>query len=249
MRVFVLLAGAGLALGSGQVASAADMPVKAPVFQIAAYNWTGWYVGAHGGGGWSFKGWTDVTAAPLDEGSHNASGGLAGGQIGYNWQSGPVVIGVEAQASWANLNSSHVSLAFPTDSDRTRVDALGTFAVRLGYAWDRLLFYAKGGGAWAHDKFSITDIPSGITYANFTQTRWGWMVGAGVEHGITGNWSAKLEYNYMDFGSARSDNVVCSPNFGCTGPGGSFNESVVQRIQLLKAGINYRFGGPLVAKY
>jgi outer membrane immunogenic protein len=129
------------------------------------------------------------------------------------------------------------------------VDSLGTVALRLGYAVDRILFYAKGGGAWAHDRFSITDIPSGITYARFDQSRWGWMAGGGVEYGVTSNWSMKVEYNYMDLGTERTNNIVCGPNFGCTGPGGTFNQDVRQRIQVVKGGINYRFGGPVTARY
>ena len=129
---------------------------------------------------------------------------------------------------------SAVSNVFPTDRIRSRVDALGTFAGRLGYAMDRSLLYVKGGGAWAHDKFSITDIPTGITYARFDQTRWGWMIGAGLEHGITVNWSAKIEYNFMDLGTERSTNVVCSPNFGCVGPGGSFAFALACKLEALR---------------
>ena len=77
------------------------------------------------------------------------------------------------------------------------------------------------------------------------------MVGAGVEYAFTQNWSAKIEYNYMDFGTVRSSNVVCSPNlFGCVGPGGTFNEDVKQTVQIVKGGINYRFSElPLIARY
>ena len=226
-------------------ASAADLPFKAPVRAVpVAYDWTGFYIGVHVGGGWADKHWFDTTTLTLDEGSHTVSGWLAGGQIGYNRQIGAWVFGIEVQASAADLTGSAVSNVFPTDRIASRVDALGTFAARIGYAWDRALLYVKGGGAWAHDKFSITDIPTGITYARFDQTHLGWMLGLGFEYGITRNWSAKVEYNYMDLGTERSINVICNPNFGCIGPGGSFNEDVAQRIQLVKFGVNYRFGAP-----
>jgi outer membrane immunogenic protein len=226
-------------------AVAADLPVKAPPYRAPlAYDWTGFYIGAHAGGGWADKHWFDATGPTLDEGAHTASGWLAGGQLGYNRQIGAWVFGLEVQASAADLDGSAVSNVFPTDRIRSRVDALGTFAGRIGYAADRALLYVKGGGAWAHDKFSITDIPTGITYAHFDQTRLGWMLGGGVEYAVVGNWSAKVEYNYMDLGTERSSNVLCNPNFGCVGPGGSFNEDVAQRMHVVKAGINYRFGAP-----
>lgn len=247
-----LIAVVGSVIGLAGHAGAADLPARAPIYQpppVFLYNWSGFYIGAHAGGGWGRKHWVDTTFAPLDEGSHDVSGALAGGQIGFNFQAGAWVFGLEGQASWADLTGEHVSLAFPTDRDRTRVDALGTVAGRVGYAFDRVLLYGKGGVAWAHDKFSITDIPSGITYANFVQTRWGWMAGAGLEYGLTANWSAKIEYNYMDLGTVRATNVICSPNFGCGGPGGSFNEDVSQQLHVVKVGINYRFGGPVVAQY
>lgn len=242
---------ASLLAALADLAAAADLPIKAPVYKappvVAVYNWTGFYIGAHAGGGWGRKHWVDTTLAPLDEGSHDVSGALAGGQIGYNVQIGAWVLGAEAQASWADLTGDHVSLAFPTDRDRTRVDALGTVAARLGYAFDRVLVYAKGGVAWAHDKFSVTDIPTGITYAHFDQTRWGWMAGAGLEYGITANWSAKIEYNYMDLGTKRSTNIICSSTIFCGL--GSFNEDVTQHLHVVKAGINYRFAEPVIAKY
>jgi outer membrane immunogenic protein len=251
MRRLVLAA--VFAMSGVASASAADLParpiLKAPP-QVPAYSWVGFYAGVHVGGGWADKHWVDTTLAPLDEGSHTARGWLAGGQVGYNMQAGAWVYGIEIQASAADLRGNRQSPVFPTDDDRSRVDALGTIAARLGYAWDRSLLYAKAGVAWAHDRFSIRDIPTNFVYANFDQVRWGWMVGAGLEYALMQNWSAKIEYNYMDLGTGRSTNVLCIPNnFGCVGPGGSFNEDVTQRVHVVKGGLNYRFGGPLVARY
>jgi outer membrane immunogenic protein len=229
-------------------ASAADLPVKAPILKTpAVYNWSGFYVGLHAGGGWGSARWVDVTdpSFPEDEGTHNVSGWLAGGQLGFNIQQGAWVFGVELDASWTNIKGDKNSLVFPRDLDQTRVDSVGTIAARLGYAFDRTLFYVKGGAAWARNKYSIVDIPTGINYANFNQNRWGWMVGAGLEYGLAPNWSLKLEYNYLDLGTGRSDNVGCNPNPGflfCDPPG-MFNQDVTQRLHLAKLGINYRFGG------
>jgi outer membrane immunogenic protein len=228
-----------------QFAVAADLPVKAQLqapAMAAAYNWTGLYIGAHVGAGWGNEHFVDTTEAPfLDEGSHEVSGGLIGGQIGYNLQMGSMVFGVEAQGSFAELTGSHVSLAFDTDRLSTRVDRLGAFTGRIGVAWDRSLLYARGGAAVAHARYSSTDIPLGVTYANHEQTRWGWLAGGGLEYGLGGNWSANIEYNYMDFRTGRSTNVVCNPNL-CL-PTGMFNEDVTQRLHVVKGGFNYRFEG------
>ena len=120
-------------IGLAGLAGAADLPAEGahlPPPPVFLYDWSGFYIGAHAGGGWGRKHWVDTTLAPLDEGSHDVTGALAGGQIGFNFQAGSWVFGVEGQASWADLTGEHISLAFPTDRDRTRVDALGTVAGR-----------------------------------------------------------------------------------------------------------------------
>ena len=128
------------------------------------------------------------------------SGGLAGGQIGANYQAGSWVFGVEADASWADLTGNTAcatGIVAVAANCRAKVDALGTFAGRLGFALDRVLLYGKGGAAFANDKYELNSIAA---YQS-NETRWGWMVGAGIEYSFTDNWSAKIEYNYLDFGT------------------------------------------------
>jgi outer membrane immunogenic protein len=245
----------GLAISS---ASAADlparMPVKAPVVvPVAVYNWSGFYIGAHVGGVWGKKDWTDTTVnPPADVGSHNVSGLIAGGQVGFNWQSGDWVYGIEAQASWSNADGRH---EFGNAFFTTEVKWLGTIAGRLGYARDRWLWYVKGGAAFAHDEHAIgstVQIVQGAIVVNPGQvlfegdkTRWGWMVGAGVEYGIASNWSAKLEYNYMDFGDKTISFAALPPL-----PPATITAKIDQHLHVVKFGINYRFGAPaLVARY
>jgi outer membrane immunogenic protein len=226
-------------------ALAADLPARMPVKAapapiVAVYNWTGFYIGAHGGYGWGEKQWTETTlAAPRPEGSFDVNGPLAGGQIGFNFQTGMWVFGVEAQASWARIDGDRASLAFPAQRIHTRADALGTFAGRLGVAFNNVLVYGKGGAAWVHDKYSV----SGTAVASWDDTRWGWMAGGGVEVALSPNWSIKGEYNFMDFGTERYNNIACTG--ACT----PFNEDVKQHIHVVKFGVNYRFGGPVVARY
>src|ERR1700760_1575283 len=121
------------ALGPPAPASAADMAVKAPppAPLPVIYNWSGFYIGANGGGGWSDKCW-DVTSfrvpvTSFREGCHDASGGGVGGQIGYRWQSTNWVFGLEAQGDWADLTASNVSLFIPAWTNNSKVEALGLF--------------------------------------------------------------------------------------------------------------------------
>jgi outer membrane immunogenic protein len=264
MKKYVV-AGASLLAGVVSATSlmAADMPLKAAAYKAPPpeiFNWTGFYIGVHGGGGWGSSdaatvpqgvpGLGAVTAAPV---TTNSSGGLAGGQIGYNYQTGMWVWGAEAQASWANLTgSSACSVAAGGVVISTaclgsaKVDALGTVAGRLGIAFDRVLFYGKGGGAWTSDSYQtvLTAPLAGFngTVFNASDTRWGWMVGVGAEYAFTPNWSAKLEYNYMDLGTQRL-------HFTSVTTALTSDVDIRQRVNVVKAGINYRFGGPVVAKY
>ena len=221
-----------LAIG---VAQAADIPppvYKAPIpLPPPAFSWTGFYIGAHGGGGWSTKEWFAPDGFP--EGSYNLNGFLAGGQIGYNLQSGWVVVGIEADGSWTNLKGT--GICFTDERCTSKVTALGTITGRIGGTVDHALLYIKGGGAWAREKH--TDVFDGFGTAS--STRWGWIIGGGVEYAFTPNVSGKLEYNYMDFGTKL---------LHFTGSE-DFNERIRQSVHAVKIGINYRFGGPVVAKY
>ena len=166
-----------------QPAAAADLPVayRAPQNYVI-FTWTGFYFGAHGGGAWGRK---DAAIAPFVFGGAlvgppgtniDISGGLAGGQIGANYQAGSWVFGVEADASWADLtgNTACVTgIVGVAANCRAKVDALGTFAGRLGFALDRVLFYGKGGTAFANDKYELNSIAA----YRANETRWGWMVG------------------------------------------------------------------------
>src|SRR6478735_906133 len=152
----LLLAAAGL-IGLGMApALAADLPArtytKAPPIVAPIYNWGGFYIGLNGGGGSSHKCWDINTvggvAVPVTaEGCHDATGGLAGGQIGYRWQATNWVFGLEAQGDWANLKGSNVSspAALAPLVNQSKIDAIGLFTGQVGYAWNNVLWYVKGG--------------------------------------------------------------------------------------------------------
>jgi outer membrane immunogenic protein len=122
---------------------------------------------------------------------------------------------------------------------------LGTIAGRVGVAWDKTLLFGKAGGAWVNDTYRVIDLASGGTVSAGDETRWGWMVGIGVERAFIDNWSLKIEYDFMGFGKNRVT-LTCSPVFcGVPTP---VPEDIGQNISVVKAGINYHFGGPIIAK-
>lgn len=242
MKKYVLAGISVVALTAAlQPAAAADLPVayRAPQNYVI-FTWTGFYLGAHGGGGWGRK---DATIAPFLSGgaligppgtNMDVSGGLAGGQIGANYQEGSWVLGVETDASWADLTSNAncaIGIVGVAANCSAKVNALGTFAGRLGFALDRVLLYGKGGAAFANDKYEINTISA----LRANETRWGWTVGAGIEYAFADSWSAKIEYNYLDFGTRDlrfSDAAVLL----------SLDVNIREHIHVAKVGINYRFG-------
>jgi len=240
-------------------------PVKAP---ILAVNWTGFYVGGFGGGilGTADWGFVSGTANP------HVAGYILGGAIGYNVQTGQWVFGVEADLGKTNLTGG-TGCATPLSGTVSGGNAapmfqmtcnawanwLATATARVGYAWERALFYVKGGGAWANEQFSATcnlgpvsaaqvgigqacTNPAGAVSNGLTAStnRGGWVIGYGSEFALTRNWSAKAEYNYISFG----DRTVTASDGSLLNVGMHFSE--------VKVGLNYRFDyGPLPvsAKY
>jgi outer membrane immunogenic protein len=239
-----LLAIAVIALTLAPPAIAADLsargPVKAPaaVPPVPMFTWTGCYVGGHAGGGWGEKRVSAPALAPGISATGDTSGFLGGGQVGCNLQIGANwIIGVEGDASAANIEGDITQTVLGiTGTAQAQTDWLASVTGRIGWTWDRWLLYAKGGAAWAGDKYSAF-IPVFNEFLQGSETRTGWVVGAGLEWAFWNNWSAKVEYNYFDFGT---DTVTLSGTFAGAPiivPG----IDVRQRISVAKIGINYRF--------
>ncbi len=253
----LLLASVGLiALGMATPASAADMAVKAPPpppVVAPIYNWSGFYIGANGGGAWSNQ-CIDVTAVNgisdvFAEGCRSASGGVAGGQIGYRWQTASSwVFGLEAQGDWANVRTSRTSLLLPADTWRSQINGLGLFTGQIGYAWNASLFYVKGGAAVAGQQFTLFNTATGIGLAQTDRTRWGGTVGVGWEYGFAPNWSAGIEYDYI--WRESDSNTFLTPGLAGVGVT-SITANTRSDVNMITARINYRFGwgSPVVAKY
>ena len=146
------------------------------------------------------------------EGCSERSGGVAGGQIGYRWQANQWVFGVEAQGDWADLSRTRVSLFDPTLSLRTKTDGIGLFTGQIGYAWNQVLLYVKGGAAVTNNRFSILDnLNFGAELASASSTRWGGVVGVGFEYGFAPNWSVGLEYDHLFMGDANNTFSIVTP--------------------------------------
>jgi outer membrane immunogenic protein len=250
MKKTTLLAGvAAGALAIAAPASAADlrMPVKAaPIAARAPYfSWTGCYIGAHVGWGWGRKEFSngrssDGTANSFD-GNVDTSGAIFGGQLGCNYQfQGNWVLGIDGAVSGADINGFDQA---QSDSSVIHVknDFLASVTGRIGWnGWNpAVLFYFKGGVAWAHDRYSW----EGEVFGQ--QDRTGWTVGLGAEWAFAPSWSAFVEWDHYDFGTDRAricDSPVCDPS-------GTLFVDVKQRIETVKIGLNYRFSGiPLLGK-
>ena len=258
-----LLSGSLLSLASA--ASAADLPVrKALPPPPPVFSWTGFYIGAHLGGAW---GTTEATATslsvppiftvggfsvPIAQTQHN--GFLGGIQGGYNWQfNNWAVFGVEAQFSWTDLKGT--SPCVLVLGCTTEHDWITTLAARFGVTYDRLLLYVKGGVAWTKATYTASLNLDGLINAStsVSDTRSGWMFGTGLEYAFLGNWSAKIEYNYLDFRS--KDYTFGLGPFGDDPPISiGIGVTIPEKVHLIKAGINYRFGdwfgkAPVYARY
>ena len=248
MKKLLLVTGGLLALGIAAPASAADLAArpytKAPPMVAAAYDWSGFYIGANGGWGSSRNSWDSVAPAALvgPEGSHDATGGVAGGQIGYRWQTGTWVFGLEAQGDWADLKGSNASTLFPGFVNTSKIDAFGLFTGQIGYAANNVLFYLKGGAAVTADRYRINTAGGALFATTGDDTRWGGTVGVGLEYGFAPNWSAAVEYDHL-FMQDRTYNFTSAAG-ALVGV-----DRIRQDVDLVTVRVNYRFGGPVIAKY
>jgi outer membrane immunogenic protein len=243
----------GLMAMASTPALAADLPAKvrqeAPA--AAAYDWSGLFVGVNAGGGSARKCWTNSfaggvpTIPAVSEGCDDATGALLGGQVGYRWQWANWVFGVEAQGEWANMSGANGSLLFaaPQVTNQSNVNGLGLFTGQIGYAWNSVLWFVKGGAAVTSDKYNGIDTASGTVLDQARETRWGGAVGTGIEVGFGPNWSVGAEYSHLFMGTKTL-------NFsGVAAAVLSRTETINQDADIGLVRVNYHFSGPVVAKY
>ena len=215
--LFTTIGSLALAAAMG-AALAADIPRAAPAYRAPAmvpfYNWTGFYLGINGGGAWGRTNWDGF-------GSANTSGGLVGVTLGYNWQAigSPWVFGLEGDVDWTNIKGT-VACAGCETKNRW----LGTVRGRLGYAMDRVLPYFTGG-------LAVGDIQANRPgFSGASETKAGWTLGAGIEAAVAPNWTAKVEYLYVDLGSMSCSVTACG-----------LPTNVNFRANVVRAGLNFRF--------
>lgn len=257
-RIWLFASAATAALSASSMSFAADLANRsvyaqpAPVPPLPVYNWTGFYIGGNIGGAWANGTVTDnVTGASL---SGSNAGVIGGGTIGYNWQFAPNwVVGVEATFDGTSIKNNNTvngtyldpsGNAWPVSiQGSANTNWVATIAGRLGFAANNWLFYAKGGGGWANDSVTITGVsqtgpapgvlPTGWTggTVSASNTAAGWLAGAGIEYGLTQNWTVKAEYDYLGLAgmTVNSPFVV----------GDTVNVS--RNINMFTVSVNYKF--------
>jgi outer membrane immunogenic protein len=245
------------ALGVG-AASAADLGMrpyaKAPAYAAALYNWSGFYVGGHVGGSSTNQSWTNVANTTLfgDLGPGNGfrqrgTGVFGGGQMGYNWQAGNYLFGLEGTASAMDNRGRVLNRTFGIGLDDQfswRTNWMATVTGRIGYAVTNNLFYAKGGYAGVNNQLSVVDTNPNPSTGSGSQTQWhnGWTVGAGWEYGLTQNWIVGLEYDYSAFEAKRYQLA------GTAGGVYAF-DAKPRDIQSAVVRFSYKLGGPGYPSY
>ncbi|MGY2907104.1 outer membrane protein [Bradyrhizobium sp. URHC0002] len=242
MKKFAIAA-AALVVGTVS-ASAADLAArpytKAPVAVAAVYNWTGFYIGGQVGYAWGDNRTTEFfTATGLPSGfnqNYNTNGVVGGVHAGYNWQFGQFVLGLEGDVEGADIKGGYRLVN--TNGTDYRLRDQASIRGRAGVAFNNSLLYVTGGAAFAD--IDHTYVFANTLFERISTTRTGWTVGAGWEYGFAPNWSARVEYRYTDFGSYRDRSTFSFPGF-------TYEDHPV--YQTVRAGISYRFGGPVVAKY
>ncbi len=243
----LLLATIGVgAVAAAAPAFAADLARRAPAPYTKAppavvstvYDWSGFYIGANAGGGSSRNCWGLANNGGA-EGCSSATGAAVGGQVGYRAQMSNFVVGVEAQGDWADFSGSNRNLVNPALTDRSRMNDFGLFTGQVGYAFNNVLGYVKGGAAVVDDKYNTFATATGTPVDSARTTRWGATVGAGVEYGIAPNLSLGVEYDHIFLDSKTLNFTTTAGAMATTTARGVGQDTDMGLVRL-----NYKFGGP-----
>jgi outer membrane immunogenic protein len=247
-----------LALTLAGQAIAADLPVKAAAPFAERFNWTGCYAGMHLGGGFASKDITDPvflvqdnliapgTTTGVTTVSPRPTGAVIGAQIGCDYEfASSVVIGVEGAVSGSTMKGTRV-VALPgslpdTALVQVNTDFLPSLTARIGYAFDNVLLYARGGVALAGDQFEVSGTLTSNGFGPYDfrglDNRFGWVVGGGVDWAFSRDWSVFVEYDYYQFGTT---NVLMTDQISTLSGLVSFS----QHVQVVKGGVNFHVWGP-----
>jgi outer membrane immunogenic protein len=245
--------GIALLFTATSAALAADLPAPAlippPAYVPQVYNWTGFYVGGNIGAGWSGLSDTNTNFSDTLGSAFSAATNaqfLGGGQVGVNYEfTNGIVIGAEAMFDWlSNSQNAVVTATDPTGTVAANIGTsnarwLTTVSGRLGYAWDRVLLYAKGGGAWVATNtpaISVAGTPASFSSTSNT-TSSGYTAGFGVEWAFSGNWSVRAEYTYIGLPNQTFTVAPTTPTFG-----GDVITFSNRNISMVTGAVNYKFG-------
>jgi outer membrane immunogenic protein len=270
-RLLMGIAAVALVLSTSTFAADLAPYTKAPVYVAPVYNWTGFYIGGNVGYSWGRS--SDLSTLSNGAGTilfadavnSNMDGVVGGGQAGYNWQMSSWLFGFEADIQGTGQRGDHpftcgigvctppfgVVAVFPGPAVPValsqKLEWFGTVRGRVGVlATPTILLYATGGLAYGNVQSSA--VIGGVATGSVNDTRVGWTVGAGVEGAIgNSNWTAKLEYLYMDLGTTGGVFATAIPALGGGTLVGGYSSRITDNI--VRVGLNYRFGGPVVAKY
>jgi len=232
-------------LGLMSPALAADLSpyMKAPAAATPLYDWSGFYVGVFGGGGYGNHNYNNATGPAGNANftvNYSSTGGTAGGEAGYNAQSGNYLVGVEADGFWSGINGNDASQQLGV-VDQSNLRWGGTLRARGGIAVDRLLLFFTGG--WAYGDILHTSTATGLPVDQFTNPQSGLTAGGGIAYALTNNVIGKFEYRYYDFGRYDRGGNPLTPN-------GQLPFTVNNTYSVVTLGLDYKFGaGPILAKY
>jgi outer membrane immunogenic protein len=251
LRHFLLTTVSAAALSTSALAAdiPARVPVKAPPPVVVAPSWAGFYIGVHAGVAWNHAAFTDIGDEGVPPTSNRAplgteiwkphtAGFAGGGQIGYNFQSGNIVYGLEADFSGVSNKASAIispPVTFTPVSAKTELSWMATVRGRLGVTLSPTLLYVTGGLAVAHFKDAWGGVFLAVPEYASNRTRAGWTVGGGVEHMFARNWTAKIEALYADFGDWTAINPIVNGNVGF------YRSRFEHQVVTLRGGLNYKW--------
>ncbi len=258
----IFLTGTALAVLGAAPAVAADLGAarpytKAPIAVEAVSSWTGFYLGGHVGAGWNSNSWTNASFPDLPYdfqapfGSGTANGMLGGFQGGFNYQIAPkLVVGIEGEYSFSDIKGDQIPIRrvdfFRDSSLHVKQSNIAAVTGKIGTVYhDDILIYAKGGWAWSQFKYDagVQTSEGPANYPRVTDNRSGFTFGVGTEYKIDRNWSAKVEYDYYDFGKKNVAFPKTSVPAAFTTLD-AINTDVAQQTHVIKVGANYNFGWP-----
>jgi outer membrane immunogenic protein len=186
--------------------------LAAPKTTVVPFSWTGFYVGGNGGFGFGSNCWNFYQLAPAiqDQGCDNVTGGLGGGQLGFNWQTGNIVVGLDVSGAFGQIKGSHVPAVSTQGTESTDISRIVMLTGRIGYAWDQFLVYGKGGTAFVRQHLQRTCngvtstgvcTPVGALASYGDQTRQSWVIGGGLEYAFARNFSVAIDYSFLPMGA------------------------------------------------